>query len=124
MGLRAYAPADNQWSHGTQVTASHGHMAFFGAYAMLNLTMFYYALPKLKGRENYNQRRGMFSFWAMVSGMFLMGLALAVAGVVQAYLNRVVGIDFLTTQDYMRDLVHRGLGRRLLVRRRGIYVHL
>jgi nitric oxide reductase subunit B len=101
-GFAHTLPQINQWSHGTQVTASHGHMAFFGAYAMLNLTMFYYALPKLKGHENYNQWRGMFSFWAMVSGMFLMGLALAVAGVVQAYLNRVVGIDFLTTQDYMR----------------------
>ncbi len=27
----------NYYTHGTQVTAAHGHLAFFGAYVMLNL---------------------------------------------------------------------------------------
>ena len=38
----------------------------------------------------------------MVSGMFLMGLALSVAGIVQVYFNRIMGMDFLSTQEYMR----------------------
>jgi nitric oxide reductase subunit B len=29
----------NYYTHGTQLTASHGHMAFYGAYAMVVLTM-------------------------------------------------------------------------------------
>jgi nitric oxide reductase subunit B len=42
-------PIVNRWTYGTQVTASHGHMAFFGAHAMTIITVVYYALPKLKG---------------------------------------------------------------------------
>lgn len=101
-GFAHTLPQINRWTHGTQITASHGHMAFFGAYAMLNFTMMYFALPKLKERPDYSQSRGIFAFWVMVSGMFAMGLALAVAGIVQTYFNRLIGIDFLTTQDYMR----------------------
>ena len=29
----------NYYTHGTQVTAAHGHLAFFGAYVMLNLAI-------------------------------------------------------------------------------------
>lgn len=101
-GFAHTLPQINTWTHGTQITASHGHMAFFGAYAMINLTMIYFALPKLKGIVEFDQRPGLFSFWVMVSGMFLMGLSLAVAGIVQVYFNRVMGLDFLTTQEYMR----------------------
>jgi nitric oxide reductase subunit B len=101
-GFAHTLPQINMWTHGTQVTASHGHMAFFGAYATVNLTMMYYALPKLKQMAGFAQGRGLFAFWGMIFGMFLMGLSLAVAGVVQTYFNRVIGIDFLTTQDYMR----------------------
>jgi len=101
-GFAHTLPQVNQWTHGTQVTASHGHMAFFGAYAMVNLTMIYFALPRLKGMADYEQGRGIFAFWVMVSGMFMMGLGFAVAGIVQTYFNRIMGVDFLTTQDYMK----------------------
>ena len=40
----------NYYSHGTQVTAAHGHLAFFGAYVMLNLAIISYAMPHLRGR--------------------------------------------------------------------------
>ena len=42
-------PQINYYTHGSQVTVSHGHLAFFGAYALLNLIVFYFAMPKLKG---------------------------------------------------------------------------
>jgi nitric oxide reductase subunit B len=95
-------PQINVWTHGTQITAAHGHMAFFGAYATLNLMMIYFTLPKLRGWEDYSQSRGIAAFWIMISGMLLMGLALTVSGIVQTYFNRIIGIDFLTTQEYMR----------------------
>ena len=38
----------------------------------------------------------------MVFSMFLMVLALAVAGIVQVYLQRVLGMDYLTTQGFMK----------------------
>ena len=102
MGMAHTLPQVNRWTHGTQVTASHGHLAFFGAYAMLILTVVYYALPKLKGLSQFNQRRGFWAFWIMVSMMLTIGLAFGVAGVIQSYMQRGLGIDFLTVQGFMK----------------------
>ncbi|MBM4309027.1 MAG: nitric-oxide reductase [Deltaproteobacteria bacterium] len=102
MGMVHTLPQVNRWTHGTQVTASHGHLAFFGAYAMLILTVVYYALPKLKGISQYSQKRGFWVFWITVSMMLIMGLAFGVAGVIQSYMQRGLGIDFLTVQDFMK----------------------
>jgi nitric oxide reductase subunit B len=101
-GMIHTLPAVNRWTHGTQVTASHGHMAFFGAYAMLILTVIYYALPKLKGLQSFSQKRGFWAFWITTIAMMAIGLAFGVAGVVQSYMQRGLGIDFLTVQGFMR----------------------
>jgi len=101
-GFAHTLPFVNRWTHGTQVTASHGHMAFFGAYAMTILTVVYYALPKLKGLELFNQKRGFWVFWITTVSVAIMGLAFGVAGVVQAYMWRGLGMDFLTVQGFMR----------------------
>ncbi len=47
--LHTLAPI-NYYTHGTQVTAAHGHLAFFGAYVMLNLAIMTYAMPYLRNR--------------------------------------------------------------------------
>lgn len=91
--------AVNYYSHGTQVTASHGHLAFFGAYVMLNLAIMTYAMPYLRGREPYNQGLNILSFWVMVSGMVIMTFALTFGGVVQVHLQRVMGMGFMEAQD-------------------------
>jgi nitric oxide reductase subunit B len=93
-GLWGFAhtlPQINYYTHGSQVTVSHGHLAFFGAYAMLNLMVFYYAMPQLRGMEQHAEGRGKFGFWTMISAMFCLGLAFGVAGILQAYLERVLG---------------------------------
>ena len=38
----------------------------------------------------------------MSSFMVLMALSLAIAGIVQAYFQRVLGMDYLTTQMYLK----------------------
>jgi nitric oxide reductase subunit B len=95
-------PQINYYTHGSQVTVSHGHLAFFGAYAMLNLMVFYYAMPQLKGLEEHSEGRGKFGFWTMISAMFCLGLAFGVAGIIQAYLERVLGFGYMATQEQMR----------------------
>lgn len=92
----------NYYTHGTQVTAAHGHLAFFGAYVSLNLAMMTYAVPHLLGRQPYNQVLNMLSFWVMSSGMAFMTFTLTFAGVVQTHLQRVLGQDFMTTQDQLQ----------------------
>lgn len=101
-GFAQTLPMVNKWTHGTQITASHGHFAFYGAYAMLAIAVIYALLPIFRGVSDYNQKRGFFAFWTMTSMMIFMVLALAVAGVIQAYLQRILGMDFMVTQSYMR----------------------
>ncbi len=101
-GFAHTLPQINYYTHGSQVTVSHGHMAFFGAYALLNLTIFYYAFPRLKGIVRFGQGRGYWGFWITVIAMFFMGLAFGVAGVIQSYLERVLGLGYVTTQLQMQ----------------------
>ena len=101
-GFAHTLPQINQWTHGTQVTASHGHFAFFGAYAMVNLTMIYFAVPRMSGIAFMKNGLSLVALRLMTFCMILMVLALAVAGIVQAYLQRVLGMDYLTTQGFMK----------------------
>jgi nitric oxide reductase subunit B len=60
-------------------------------------------LPKLKGLEQFNQKRGFWVFWITTISMAIMGLAFGVAGVIQSYMWRGLGMDFLTVQQgFMR----------------------
>jgi nitric oxide reductase subunit B len=95
-------PQINYYTHGSQVTVSHGHLAFFGAYALLNLTAAYFVMPQLKGVAEYDDRRGKFGFWTMVITMTGMGLTFGIAGVLQSYIERALGLGFMTAQSYMR----------------------
>jgi nitric oxide reductase subunit B len=102
-GLLGFAhtwPQVNRWTHGTHVTTMHGHMAFFGAYAMIVLAMISYALPGLTGRsdEQRQTQLGLWAFWLMVGGMLGMTMALAAAGISQTYLERILGLGYLETQ--------------------------
>ncbi|RII28543.1 MAG: nitric-oxide reductase [Geobacter sp.] len=100
-GFAHTLPQINYYTHGSQVTVSHGHMAFFGAYALLNITVFYFAMPRLKGIEVYKPTLGKIGFWTMSSAMMLMGITFGIAGVLQSYLERVLGMGYMTAQSYM-----------------------
>ena len=84
------------------MTVAHGHIAFFGAYVLLNLMFFYYAMPKLKGLTEFDERRGTIAFWWLSITMMLMTLAFSVAGVLQTYIERVMGLGYMTAQVQMR----------------------
>ena len=91
----------NYYTHGTQITAAHGHLAFFGAYVSLNLAIFTYAFPLLKNRDPYNQVLNMGSFWLMAGGMAFMTFVLTFAGTVQTHLQRVQGEYFMDVQEQL-----------------------
>ena len=88
--LHTLAPV-NYYTHGTQITAAHGHMAFYGAYVMIVLTIISYAMPILRGKEAADPRAQvleMWSFWLMTVGMVFITLFLTAAGVLQVWLQR------------------------------------
>jgi nitric oxide reductase subunit B len=99
----------NYYTHGTQVTAAHGHLAFYGAYVLVVIAMISYAMPQLRGRLAAPQRAQnleMWSFWLMTIGMGVMVLALTGAGVLQVWLQRIPtdgsAMGFMQTQDQLR----------------------
>lgn len=98
LGFAHTLPAVNLYTHGTLVTAMHGHMAFWGAYASLVLAIITYAMPKLTGRKLQDTRMNSFAFWTSNIGMVAMTTAFGIAGITQVYLERKMGLDFLLVQ--------------------------
>jgi len=101
--LHTLAPI-NYYAHGTQLTAAHGHLAFYGAYALVVLTMISYAMPILRGRAANSERAQimeMWSFWLMTVAMFFIALLLTGAGFVQIWLQRISAtpMSFMAVQD-------------------------
>ena len=105
LGLAHTFPSINKWTHGTMITAMHGHAAFYGAYAMIVLAMISFAAPSLtRGRNEEGTSLGYWSFWLQLAGMFGMTLSFATAGIGQVYLERVLGLGYLDAQ--LRIQVH------------------
>ena len=99
LGLAHTFPDVNKWTHGTLITAMHGHAAFYGAYAMIVLAMITFALPSMApGHSERGSSIGYWSFWLQVSGMFGMTLSFATAGIGQVYLERILGMGYLDAQ--------------------------
>jgi nitric oxide reductase subunit B len=101
--IHTLAPV-NYYTHGTQITAAHGHMAFYGAYVMITLAIISYAMPLLRGRAaNSNQAQivEMWSFWLMTIAMVFITLFLTAAGVLQVWLQRYTEtpMGFMEVQD-------------------------
>ena len=104
--IHTLAPV-NYYTHGSQITAAHGHLAFFGAYAMVNMTIISYAMPIMRGRLQGNspaaQKVEGYGFWLMCIGMLGITLVLTAAGVMQVALQRLPesgeALSFMATQD-------------------------
>ncbi len=105
----------NYYTHGTQVTAAHGHLAFYGAYVCLNLALFTYALPILRQRDPYNQVLNMAGFWLMSSGMVFMTFVLTFAGTIQTHMQRVMGSYYMDVQDQIALFYWMRLGAGVVV---------
>ncbi|HRX72275.1 MAG TPA: cbb3-type cytochrome c oxidase subunit I, partial [Candidatus Competibacteraceae bacterium] len=103
--LHTLAPI-NYYTHGSQITAAHGHLAFFGAYVMVVLTIISYAMPMLRGREVNPERAQvleMWSFWLMTVSMVFITLFLTAAGILQVWLQRIIDNPqaFMAVQDQL-----------------------
>lgn len=106
--LHTLAPV-NYYTHGTQLTAAHGHLAFFGAYAMVVMCIISYAMPIMRGRPQGNspkaQKVELLGFWLMCISMIGITLALTAAGAYQIALQRIpesgAALNFMSTQDQL-----------------------
>ena len=109
--IHTLAPV-NYYTHGSQITAAHGHLAFFGAYAMIVMCIISYAMPILRGRPQGNpaiaQRIEKASFWMMCLSMLGITLALTVAGAWSIALQRLPeaaqALSFMETNQKLNPI--------------------
>jgi nitric oxide reductase subunit B len=58
----------------------------------------YVTLPSIKGVKEFNQSRGFQSFWWMTISMIFIVITITGAGMVQTYLERLLGLDYVTVK--------------------------
>ncbi len=102
LGLAHTLPGVNLYTHGTLVTAMHGHLAFWGAYGSLVFAIIAYTMPLMTGRKIYDNNTGLLAFWLSNIGIIGMTMAFAAAGVAQVYLERIAGYDFMVAQGEIK----------------------
>jgi nitric oxide reductase subunit B len=98
-GIIHTLPVVNQYTHGTQITTAHGHMAFYGAYVLLVVSIIYITLPSIRGVKEFNMKRGYQAFWWMTISMVMIMLTLTGAGMVQTYMERLLGLDYVAVKS-------------------------
>lgn len=102
--LHTLAPV-NYYTHGTQITAAHGHMAFYGAYVMIVLAMISYSMPFMNHGKPANSNKAqvieMWGFWLMTVSIVFITLFLTGAGILQVWLQRMGDNpqSFMAAQD-------------------------
>jgi nitric oxide reductase subunit B len=106
-GFMHTLPQINMYTHGTQWSASHGHLAFFGAYSTAVISFFYLAAQKTRGNVymsggiSSKWKWAMFFLWA---GMIGMTMGMLVAGYEQSQIERA--IEGSTWMGYFAAQVH------------------
>jgi len=95
-GFMHTLPQINLYTHGTQWTASHGHLAFFGAYVTINIAFFYLAVQRVRGTSwtdggitDYGWK-WKWSLGLLNAGVMGMTVALLIAGYEQSFIERAV----------------------------------
>lgn len=82
-------PQVNLYTHGTQFTSAHGHLAFFGAYATILIGMMYLAVQGKNGIKVMNNTTStIFSTSMIVAGVVGMTVALTIAGYSDVIISR------------------------------------
>jgi nitric oxide reductase subunit B len=90
-GFMMTLPQINLFTHGTQWTASHGHFAFWGAYACGVLSVLYLMLQERRGAGMLDSGGWKWSFALLNLGMLGMVGSLLVSGMAQAFYERAIG---------------------------------
>jgi nitric oxide reductase subunit B len=111
-------PQVNIYTHGTQFTSAHGHLAFFGAYATILIGMFYMGV---QGTNGIKEMRATFDSKMAIAlitlGVVGMTVSLTIAGYGQVLVERAqMGATweaFFVSQDRLWFI--QGLGWRLVM---------
>lgn len=82
-------PQVNIYTHGTQFTSAHGHLAFFGAYATILIGMFYIGIQGSRGIKQLNWTfDAKMAIFLITFGVLGMTISLTIAGYGQVLVER------------------------------------
>jgi nitric oxide reductase subunit B len=90
-GFMITLPAINLYAHGTQWTVSHGHFAFWGAYACGVISVAYLVIQKVRDAQEVGGSLWKWSFAMLNLGLIGMVGALLVSGMTQSFVERATG---------------------------------
>jgi len=111
-------PQVNIYTHGTQFTSAHGHLAFFGAYATILIGMFYIGVQGTNGiKEMKSTFDSKMAITLITLGVVGMTVSLTISGYGQVLVERAqMGATweaFFVSQDRLWFI--QGLGWRLVM---------
>lgn len=97
----AYPPL-NRFVHGTYITSAHSHLALFGVFGFLVLALCFYILftEIILVKKMYRWCLG--AIFMLNAGLLTMGLGLLIAGGLQVYFWRVIGLSVGETNELIR----------------------
>jgi len=82
-------PQVNIYTHGTQFTAAHGHLSFYGAYATILIGMMYMGIQGAYGiKELKSTFKSKMAIFLITFGVLGMAVALTIAGYEQVLVER------------------------------------
>ncbi len=82
-------PQVNIYTHGTQFTAAHGHLAFFGAYATILIGMMYLGVQRAYAIERMRMTfKTKMAIALLITGILGMTVSLTIAGYEQVLVER------------------------------------
>lgn len=102
----------NQWTQGTRLSDLQYSLVALGVTAVV-LGVINQGVAELRGE---NRRiTGLMPFWLVAFGIISVGAALAAAGIVQVYLERIFGVGYLDVQRELAPLYQGWIGGLILV---------
>jgi nitric oxide reductase subunit B len=99
LGLFITIPWVNLYMHGTYVTSGHAHLALFGSLGFVVLSGCYYIISRGSEPTPKGYRGGVLAVWLLNGGLIGMATALLIAGFLQTYLWRYLGMDFMEVRS-------------------------
>jgi len=102
LGLFMAYPPMNHFVHGTYITSAHSHLALFGVFGFLVLAVCFYILFTKAILTQKMYRWCWLAIFALNAGLLTMGIGLLLAGGLQAYCWRVIGLGIGETNQLIR----------------------
>lgn len=100
LGLLITIPWINLYMHGTYLTSGHAHLALFGALGFTVLGGSYYVLSKGSEPTQKSYTTGVIAVILLNTGLLTMAFSLITAGLIQTYLWRVLGMEFMDVEPF------------------------